>query len=1170
MTLQTVMNAIVFRGDPSGGNWTLHSANPVTPPTAKEKALIKKYITDIYNSSPKAASKLDEWVDASNPIRIGITADVGGKATFGGYDYIGLNIPSISDYVIFDKNGNIVHDDPLILTIHELLHVILQTTDPQYSSFANFDLDQNAASFDYYGDIVRMQNTIAEEIYGAKQHQQSSYLATLPSSDLALLGLKKKFSYTGGEEVDITRLGHSLANNIDMRARAASDDLIMALGGNDTVYAAGGDDFLYGGDGDDTLLSGGDGDDTINGGAGSDTINGGTPLAPASGDGFDTVDYSVRNSSLVASGITLAFSAATPIAAGVNGQTFTVSNDGYGSVDSLTSIEKVAATDSSDTFEFDLAIDPSVSLLIDAVKNAGPVNDGVDFSGSAVGYNLVIDSSGNGQAYAVSGGGMIRFENLHADVSGSAQSDVLSVSSSGSQIFGGGEADIIYSELGGAALISGGDDHDYIVVSCDVEAGGMVIDGGGGNDLIDGMGTINVDGITVRIGTGSGNDYIRSGILGGLEGSVSIVSKIEISGYTSSQCRIVFSQYRQEVDISSGGHEGVPIDPEGLVKLYAREFFIVLPDGSSINAGYIHLNEDQEGNVANGVVYDDLNGAYGLQYAAISRMDLEFSNGLVDVFDLVELEFNDSIGEKLPNRLDAILKSAQTDWQAAFGLDYAAAVTRAVGTRGSEGDDTWIAGTPENNTIHGGGGDDNLHGGGGNDRLIGGYGEDIATYTGASTAFRVTRQIDGTVLVMDLVGGEGTDRLSSIEYFMFDGDSAWYSVEALAGQYGTSESDTWLEGGVRSDNLFGLQGDDTLIGRGGNDIIDGGDGYDQANYVGVSSNFTFSRREDGAVIATDTTTAEGVDELFNVEAVYFDGDSTWASLASVVADYGTAGNDTWLEGTGGSDNLYGLDGDDTLVGREGNDFLYGGEGYDQANYFGSSADFTFEDNGDGTVTVTDITTGEGVDVLDSVEAVYFDGDSTWMSIEDAIAGSSLFARGSGDAGDLSTAQYGGGEMIPNSGNAMHRAGLDVARIWPVAPSNEETAADPPTRTIFKPIDLSVGDRRLVLPQDQDGQAWAARDALWNTDRSAISIRDEPAVAPGVDRDEFVVGGWRVGGGDTAYPGGLVQGPSWNGDIGDNAGSGHDAPFLWPEDGLRLPDLPGLETLTPTSAMEWIL
>ena len=51
--------------------------------------------------------------------------------------------------------------------------------------------------------------------------------------------------------------------------------------------------------------------------------------------------------------------------------------------------------------------------------------------------------------------------------------------------------------------------------------------------------------------------------------------------------------------------------------------------------------------------------------------------------------------------------------------------------------------------------------------------------------------------------------------------------------------------------------------------------------------------------------------------------------------FGTAGNDTGLEGRTGNDRIYAGSGGDTLNGREGNDYLEGGTGYDTYHFNGS-------------------------------------------------------------------------------------------------------------------------------------------------------------------------------------------------------------------------------------------
>lgn len=74
-----------------------------------------------------------------------------------------------------------------------------------------------------------------------------------------------------------------------------------------------------------------------------------------------------------------------------------------------------------------------------------------------------------------------------------------------------------------------------------------------------------------------------------------------------------------------------------------------------------------------------------------------------------------------------------------------------------------------------------------------------------------------------------------------------------------------LEG---DDIVFGDAGDDLIVGVEGNDKIFGGAGFDTAAYLGQMESFTVSITRD-AVIVTDRSGTEGVDELRDVEAIFF-------------------------------------------------------------------------------------------------------------------------------------------------------------------------------------------------------------------------------------------------------------------------------------------------------------
>lgn len=298
---------------------------------------------------------------------------------------------------------------------------------------------------------------------------------------------------------------------------------------------------------------------------------------------------------------------------------------------------------------------------------------------------------------------------------------------------------------------------------------------------------------------------------------------------------------------------------------------------------------------------------------------------------------------------------------------------------GFDGDDS-LYGGDGNDVIHGGGGHDELAGDEGDDTLDGGDGYDTAVWAGDLADYSYVRQTDGSILVTDLVGSEGTDTLRNVEAVYFIGDAQWRSIEALIGYYGTEGSDGWIAGSTDADRIFGLAGADTLFGDEGDDELDGGDGFDVAVYASSFTDLVFSRNPDGSVKAVSL--AEGEDVLTGIEAVYSVDDDLGMDIEQLAGDYGTSGNDPFLAGTEGNDNLYGLAGDDELAGYEGDDLIDGGDGDDQAIFYGAISDYTFVLNMDGSVTATSL--GEGVDTLVSIEAVYFVTGNTWSLLADLI------------------------------------------------------------------------------------------------------------------------------------------------------------------------------------------
>ncbi len=75
--------------------------------------------------------------------------------------------------------------------------------------------------------------------------------------------------------------------------------------------------------------------------------------------------------------------------------------------------------------------------------------------------------------------------------------------------------------------------------------------------------------------------------------------------------------------------------------------------------------------------------------------------------------------------------------------------------------------------------------------------------------------------------------------------------------------------------LYGLDGDDTLIGGPGDDWLDGGEGENTVVYNGALADYAFRMGEDGMVVASDLRDAEetedfdGTDMLVNIQMVAF-------------------------------------------------------------------------------------------------------------------------------------------------------------------------------------------------------------------------------------------------------------------------------------------------------------
>lgn len=293
---------------------------------------------------------------------------------------------------------------------------------------------------------------------------------------------------------------------------------------------------------------------------------------------------------------------------------------------------------------------------------------------------------------------------------------------------------------------------------------------------------------------------------------------------------------------------------------------------------------------------------------------------------------------------------------------------------GGSGNDSFL-GNQGNNVFFGGEGNDFINGGGGT------YNQ--AEYEGGLADYRFTQNSDGSVTV---TGPQGTDTLIDIDGVWFRGEASWYSIsDAVAGLGGNTG------GGNTGETAFpGTVGQDIYVATRRNEFFDGGDGieYDQVDYEGSLSDYTFTQNADGSV------TAEGfgsTDTLTNIEGLWFQGEAAWYSIDQAVALTGSNGEN----GNSGGVVFNGTAEQDIFVATNVDESFNGGNGieYDQVDYQGALSDYTFTQNADGSVTVEGL---GSTDTLTNIEGLWFQGEAAWYSVVQAVALTSGSASGAGN------------------------------------------------------------------------------------------------------------------------------------------------------------------------------
>jgi Ca2+-binding RTX toxin-like protein len=234
----------------------------------------------------------------------------------------------------------------------------------------------------------------------------------------------------------------------------------------------------------------------------------------------------------------------------------------------------------------------------------------------------------------------------------------------------------------------------------------------------------------------------------------------------------------------------------------------------------------------------------------------------------------------------------------------------------------------------------------------------IQVFGQAGNDLIMLNEANGALPAANLFGGDGNDTLV--------GGSG---NDLLFGQAGNDllqgkGGDDMLFGGDGNDILIGGAGDDQVFGQAGNDLMiwnpgdgtdlnEGGAGIDTVQVNGGNASETFTVTPNGSRVRFDRVTPApfsldiGTSE--NLVVNMNGGDDTFTAsngLAGLIS--------LTVDGGAGNDTIIGGDGNDRLLGGDGNDLIIGGRGSDVM--LGGAGDDTFVWNpGDG----SDVIEGQG-------------------------------------------------------------------------------------------------------------------------------------------------------------------------------------------------------------------
>ena len=784
-----------------------------------------------------------------------------------------------------------------------------------------------------------------------------------------ILGLAGNDTLNGQGNHDLLLGG----NGDDSLIGEAGSDFLLGGHGNDTLDGGDDDDNLYGGNGFDTIfgfggndiLNGGTGDDSLNGGDGNDTLKSSSSIENTNflNVNLDMMNLASTNLHHVHSQMHRVFSSIDFLLALHEGdsrlrnsQIFNanVGNDtldggnGYDTVDYTDLGQAVTLTPTGIVEKANGQSD----LLIDIEKIIGAAEQENKIDAITAGNTAALDVDLSANRLNVNGIPeliAIRFEvENFRHVSGTNQDDILRGDSHDNILEGNDGNDFIHGGFGNDTLDGGGyfDTVDYTSFNqaITITPTGIVEKANGQNDLL-----IDVEKIIGALGQDNKIDALTAG------DGISL-----------------------DVDLSENRLTVNGIPGLGALNFQVENFRNVSgtnQDDTIVGDFQNNILEGYDGNdtLDGGDGYDTVDYSIFDQAVTITPTGIvEKANGQTDL--LIDIEkIVGAVGQD--NTVDAI--SATNNISLDVDLSANRLIVRDIPELGAlsfyvenfrnvsgTNQDDILKGDSHENILEGNNGNDFIYAGFENDTLDGGDGYDTVDYSIFDQAVTITTkgnvekangQNDLLVDVEKIVGAAGKenkiDASTAEEGISIDVDLSEdrlivNGIPGLGGLNFEIQHFRDVAGTNESDRIIGNDRNNILEGYDGDDTLDGGAGYDIVDYTGFGQAVTITPtgivekangKTDLLIDIEEIVGAAGqnnkIDAISAGDGAYLDADLsanrlTVKGIARLRELNFEVENFRDISGTNQDDIFRGNSDDNVLEGNDGNDILYGGEGND--------------------------------------------------------------------------------------------------------------------------------------------------------------------------------------------------------------------------------------------------